>query len=226
MTLDGKIADPSGHSKWITSEDARAAAHRLRAEVDAVVVGRRTAELDDPALTVRLAEGRNPARVVLDSRGELPLRLALFSDGVARTVRVTREGTRSRPGAFETWTLPADDRGHPDAHSLLERAAGEGWRHLLVEGGPSLIASLMRLNLVDRLYLFVAPRVLGAPAAPSWVGDLEIQNLVDAHEFVFERSEPVGRDLLLVLSRAPNPAPEGGARGVARPAGGSSCSPD
>jgi len=219
MTLDGKIADRDGRSRWISSSESRRAVHALRREVDAVVIGRRTAELDDPSLTVRDVPGRNPVRVVLDGEGKLPASLAMFRDGAARTICVTTAGAPAAGG--ERWEIAPDPSGRPDVAELLARAAREGWQHILVEGGATLVASFLREGFVDRLVLFVAPKVLGSPEAPAWVGDLGTPGLDRARPFALRHAECIGSDVLLVL--VPKKVVDGSGRSSE---GGTSCSPD
>ncbi len=123
-TLDGKIADRDGSSRWITSLDARRRVHALRAEVDAVVVGRVTAEQDDPALTVRHVEGRSPARVVVDTRGRVSADLAVFTDGAAVTIHAT--GPAPEAPISPHWALPLDARGRVSLPALLDRVSSRG----------------------------------------------------------------------------------------------------
>ncbi|MEJ5170758.1 MAG: bifunctional diaminohydroxyphosphoribosylaminopyrimidine deaminase/5-amino-6-(5-phosphoribosylamino)uracil reductase RibD [Fimbriimonadales bacterium] len=167
VSADGRIALPSGESRWITGPATRRAGHRLRAEMGAVLVGRITAEQDDPALTARIPGVRNqPLRVVLDPEGRLPGTLRLF-DGSAPTLRVTAE---RREGCLAVGRR-AD--GGLDLHRLLAELFERGVTGLLVEGGGRTIGSFLAAGLVDRMELFVAPTVLldGRPAvlgaAPS-----------------------------------------------------------
>lgn len=180
-TMDGRIADRSGGSKWITGVKARKLVHHLRSRYDAVVVGSRTAIVDDPQLNVRLVRGRDPVRVVLDPGLESLRREARLvgSDG-GRTVYACAE---DRPAAKATlagslgvdlWELPCGSRGL-DLAAFMKRAAGEGLSSLLVEGGAETVTSLMRERYVDKLYLFAAPRLMGGGL--SWLGDMGVEGL-------------------------------------------------
>jgi len=196
-TLDGRIAAAGGRSKWITSEEARREVHRMRSEVDAVVVGRTTAQRDDPALTVRHCDGRNPARVVLDSGGATAHDCRLLRDGASRTVIVTRPGATAAGG--EHWEIEADSDGRPNLDRFIKKCADEGWRHLLVEGGAGVATAFLRSGLVDRLYLFTAPKLMGGGGSLSWVGDLWITDPADAPGFRFREIRQLGPDVLCVL---------------------------
>jgi len=146
LSLDGKAAAASGRSRWVTGPAARAAVHRLRAELDAVAVGAGTVRADDPALTSHGA-GRDPLRVVFAGRRPLPRRAKIL-DGSAETV-VCRART---PAA-----LRAALRG------LARRGVGT----LLLEGGPTLHAAFLRAGLVDEVAVFLAPKLLSGADDPN-----------------------------------------------------------
>lgn len=184
-SLDGRIAPSHGPARWITGEEARRAAHHLRARYDVVVVGANTVRRDDPELTVRAAPlpGRaQPLRIVVSSDLDLPGSARLFSPELAAgTVVATvapEHVPRGRRPAFERrakalarrgvglWFLPRGDGG-VDLPVLCARLAQEGRQDVLVEGGATLAARLADLDLVDELWLFVAPVLLGR-AAPAW----------------------------------------------------------
>ena len=205
------MATAAGDSRWVSSPAARARVHRLRAETDAVVVGAGTAQADDPSLTVRdvaLADGqRQPLRVVLDRSGVLPPGLRVFSDGAAPTVAVSAtppryaDALRQRGGSVLTAPVRG---GHLDLGSVLDQlGAGEGLppgvrpvQSVLVEAGPGLATALLAADLVDRVWWFVAPKVVGA-GTPA-VRDLGTARMADALGFAESRWETVGPDAWLV----------------------------
>jgi len=170
MSLDGRIALPSGESKWITGDDARRRAHRLRADCGAVLVGRRTVETDDPLLTARIPGVVNqPVRVVLDSSAKLGPQWRVF-DQSAPTIHIVDGafGLRAGPNGFDLAEL---------CRTLFE----QGINGLLVEGGAGTIGRFIEACLMDRIELFVAPKVLGS--GPSWVEGLGIHALTQAPAF-------------------------------------------
>jgi diaminohydroxyphosphoribosylaminopyrimidine deaminase/5-amino-6-(5-phosphoribosylamino)uracil reductase len=205
QTLDGAVATSSGDSRWISSPDSRTLVHRWRSQLDAVMVGTGTAVADDPALSVRHVEGRQPWRIVLDRRGTLPGDLRLFSDEfVDRTLAVSAEGTR--PGYAGTLErrggrlvqIPEWENGL-DLATLLNTLAGgvqdiPPFESVLVEGGPRLSTALMASGLVDRLHLFVAPRIVGG--GTSAFGDVGTLAVSDAYTFAEHRWEHIGDDML------------------------------
>src|SRR5215218_674906 len=176
-SLDGKVAAPDGTSQWITGPAARADAHRLRAEADAVAVGAGTALADDPRLTVRLPgwSGRQPLRVLVDAAGRVGATGHLF-DGEAETLVAT---TPAAPAAaVDAWKAAGAEVlmceatvGQAVDPEDLVRALGErGVLELLVEGGPRLQASLWAAGLADRLVWYLAPLAIGGEAAPGLLG--------------------------------------------------------
>lgn len=195
-SLDGRIATASGESRWITGEEARAVAHRLRAEHDAVVVGIGTALADDPELTVRLSgyEGRQPARVVLDSLGRLPAtsKLVRTADQVPTYV-VTLAAALDLPAVRLVEASPGPD-GRPALGPVLEILRSAGLTNLLVEGGGQVAASFIRAGLVNRIEWFRAPILLGSEGRPC-LGALGLAGLADAPRFRRVAVEALGSDL-------------------------------
>jgi diaminohydroxyphosphoribosylaminopyrimidine deaminase/5-amino-6-(5-phosphoribosylamino)uracil reductase len=163
QSLDGRIATPAGHSHYINGPKAIVHLHRLRALVDAVVVGVGTAIADDPMLTVRHVEGKNPARVVIDPTGRLPAdSKSLTPDGSRRCI-VTREGCRPDV-ADDIEIVPvrvgADAKFAPA--DLVAALNGLGFQRILVEGGAATISSFIAHGCLDRLHLVVAPLIIGS----------------------------------------------------------------
>jgi riboflavin-specific deaminase-like protein len=164
QSLDGRIALPSGESRWINGPAALRHVHQLRASVDAVLVGIGTALADDPLLNVRHIEGRNPARVILDPRGRArPDLKCLRSDGSRRIVILGagRTAACSLPTGVETLSVPVqgDSVAPMDVVDALARG---GLRRILVEGGARTVSGFVDAGAVDRLHLLVAPVILGS----------------------------------------------------------------
>jgi riboflavin-specific deaminase-like protein len=161
QSLDGRIATPTGVSKYINGREALCHLHRLRAQVDAVIIGVGTAVADDPALTTRHVEGPNPVRVVIDPTGRMPPGLALLNDGAAPVIAVTRRGAGPPAGA-EGLALDCDGTGLIPPGAIVAALAGRGFRRMLVEGGAETLARFIDAGVVDELHLMVAPIVLGS----------------------------------------------------------------
>ena len=164
QSLDGRIATPSGDSHYINGPAGLAHLHRLRALVDAVVVGAGTVRADDPQLTVRRVAGPSPARVIIDPRGTLPATARAFSaDGIHRLV-IMREGVRPRVSTdIETIALPDSD-GHLAPAAILGALSARGFRRVLIEGGGQTLSHFLSAGCLDRLHVMVAPMILGSGA--------------------------------------------------------------
>lgn len=199
QTLDGRIATCTGDSKWITSTESRRRVHRLRAEVDAVLVGINTVLADDPMLTVRLAEGDDPLRIVLDSSLRMPITAKVLSGG--RTVVVARDDSDpARVRALQerdadVWTVPAPN-GRPDLAAVMAEAGDREIISVLIEGGAEIAASALQAGIVDRLMVFVAPKILGS--GRSSVSDLGISRIAESVRLRDVEVERIGEDVLYI----------------------------
>lgn len=162
QSLDGRIATESGHSKYINGPAGLTHLHRLRALVDAVVIGVGTAIADDPQLTVRRVAGQQPARVVIDPNGRLGNKARVFSEDGVRRILVTAEGKSAAavPGV-ELVRLPTTD-GHLSPAAILVALGACGLRRILIEGGADTVSRFLAAGCLDRLHVIVAPIILGA----------------------------------------------------------------
>ena len=178
ISLDGRIALPNGQSQWITGEAARRDGHRLRAECGAVLVGRGTVLADDPRLTVRLNRRVNqPVRIVLDPSHKLTGTEQVFN-GEAETMHVT---------------------GEIDLTKLATTWFQRGLTGVLVEGGATTVRHFLAEDLVDRLVLYMAPKILGS--GKGWVEDLIRTDLGETTGWCFEGMKRLGEDLRLSYRR-------------------------
>lgn len=208
QTADGYIAAPNGDSKWISSKDSRTLVHQWRSEQDAVLVGRNTAMTDNPSLTVRLTEGRQPRRVVIDGPFALPENLNLFTDQYEeKTIVLTHNRKKAESSAdpmlkmfkqnyFRGEVLIVDEKeGHTDLRQSMQKLGDMGITSLLVEGGKDLSTAFLKAGLVDRLQLFIAPKILGGGTKSiQGLGMNRMEDLVPFREFNWTR---VGPDMLL-----------------------------
>ncbi len=173
MSLDGRLSRPPGEGKWITGPASRQHAHRLRAEVDAILIGAGTLRADNPRLTVRGVPGaRQPWRVVLSRSGALPAGAHLFTD------------------AFKERTLVYAGK------SLREALRDLGWRgvtSVLIEGGSQVLGEAFDRGLVDRVHFFMAPLFLGGEKVV--VGGRGAGKTAEAWRIVEPRYEKIGGDL-------------------------------
>jgi diaminohydroxyphosphoribosylaminopyrimidine deaminase / 5-amino-6-(5-phosphoribosylamino)uracil reductase len=162
QSIDARIATASGDSRYINGAAGLAHLHRLRALVDAVLVGVGTANIDDPQLTVRRVSGPSPARVIVDPSGRLPATArVLAADGIRRLV-ITRDGTPIKlPHGVEIAGLPDAD-GHIAPAAILAALAERGFRRILVEGGANTVSRFLEARCLDRLHVVIAPIIIGA----------------------------------------------------------------
>lgn len=203
-TLDGRIATPTGESRWITGPAARRRVHLMRASHDAVLIGAGTARSDDPMLDVRdlgLA-GRAPVRVLADGALSVPLTGRLVRTAHDQPLWVLhREGADSERRAaladlgavpIEVGTDSNSALSMPAAMTLL---AERGITRLLCEGGGRLAASLLAEGLVDQIALFTAGKAAGGDGVPA-VQSIGLERLSEAPAFELDRVERVGDDVL------------------------------
>jgi diaminohydroxyphosphoribosylaminopyrimidine deaminase/5-amino-6-(5-phosphoribosylamino)uracil reductase len=201
-TLDGKVAARDGSSRWITGEAARAEVHRMRAAADAIVVGGGTALADDPELTVRDPEyrGRPVLRVLVDAAGRVSAKARLF-DAEAPTLVATTEAAGAeavdawRAAGAEVVAFPSDPSGGVALPDLWADLGKRDVASLLLEGGPSLAWSAVRDGLIDRLVLFLAPKLLGGAGAPGILGGEGLAPVGEAVQLEIVSVERIGEDL-------------------------------
>ena len=165
QSLDGRIATPTGESRWINKDAALDHVHRLRANVDAVLVGVGTVIADDPILNVRRVKGRNPARVVIDPKGRIPPRARCLhgGDGCRRiVVRGKDVAAPALPHDVEVIALDRDAAGKFCPRATVAALFASGLKRILVEGGAWTVSEFINARAVDRLHMLVAPVILGS----------------------------------------------------------------
>jgi diaminohydroxyphosphoribosylaminopyrimidine deaminase/5-amino-6-(5-phosphoribosylamino)uracil reductase len=206
MSLDGKIATRSGHSKWISCEESRRFVHTLRYNADAIMVGINTILLDNPSLTARIhGDGgtviKRPLHVVVDSFGKTPLQAKILNES-GKTIIVVSEGIEQdkvdafeRKGA-EIIKVPAT-AGLLDLKKVLSELGKREVANLLVEGGETLLGSFFDQGLVDKVVAFVAPIIVGGKAAHSAVGGIGADKVSEAKHLQNIKITRFGDDVLI-----------------------------
>ncbi len=207
MTLDGKIATYTGDSRWITSPPARQRVHAWRDQVDAILVGVGTLLADDPLLTTRIDQHwrpvRHPLRVIVDAHGRTPASAAMLQPAVPGTtvIATTAAATpvwRASIANAEIIELPANPAGQVELGALLDWLGQHDITSLMVEGGGTIIASFLAAGLIDKLLVWIAPKLIGGASAPTPVGGPGIALMQQAHTFTWQQIETIGPDLLAV----------------------------
>lgn len=208
QTLDGKIADKNGNSKWISSTMSRKIVHQMRSRYDAIMVGSGTIEKDNPRLTVRYIEGRNPKRIILDTHLKLKINYKIFnnnSDG--NLIVITSVNNRKKQSKIERLrslgiqVLFANEnkKGLIDLRSALIEIGKINISSLLVEGGSILYSSFMKSNLYDDITLFIAPKILGS--GTDTFEDMGIKSVQKANRLKIDSLEKIGDDIMVQLSK-------------------------
>lgn len=198
MTLDGKIATSAGHSAWITGPEARTWVHQLRASCDAVVIGGNTLRRDDPHLTTRQAEGHQPLRVVMSRTLTLPEEAHLWKTDRAPTLVLTQEGADPqrqdalRQRGVEVVALPELRPAAAMAY-FYQR----GFLSVLWECGGILAAQAIQDHAIQKVFAFIAPKIIGGQQAPSPVADLGLTAMTDALTLEHVRVDAIGPDWLI-----------------------------
>jgi diaminohydroxyphosphoribosylaminopyrimidine deaminase / 5-amino-6-(5-phosphoribosylamino)uracil reductase len=194
QSIDARIATASGHSHYINGAEGLAHLHRLRALVDAVVIGVGTALADDPQLTVRRVAGPNPARVVIDPNGRLaPAARLLAEDGVRRLVITCMETALNFPSGIEVVRVAATEQQLAPA-AVLAALAQRGFRRVLIEGGSNTVSRFLAAGCLDRLHVMIAPMIIGA--GPSSISLAPIERVQQAIKAPM-RAHVLGDDVLL-----------------------------
>jgi len=209
MTLDGRIATRTGHSRWVSGTTSRRVAHVLRDRADAVMVGAGTVRADDPALTTRLPTAlagdggpHHPLRVVVDGRGTSPLGARLFDPALPGRTLVATTGAapaawREALAARGIAEVALGDGPTVDLGGLLDHLGGLGLNTVLVEGGGRLHGALFDAGLVDRVAAFVAPVLVGGAAAPGPIGGRGVATMPEGWRLARVAVRRLGRDLLV-----------------------------
>ena len=209
-TLDGQLAEKSGHSKWITGSEAREEVHALRAHYDGILVGRGTVEVDDPSLDIRTKKYPQKTNKVfiLDPKNGLGKKmtgLALFKSHDSKSVfqLIGSDASQDKDVAWNQLVLPVDNEGGFNLNDLSSQLLKLGVHSLLVEGGAEVFARFLGSSSADRLYLFVAPKILGQGAGLSWTGSFSGKSLKNCPSLSSRRVKTFGEDILITGRLSP-----------------------
>jgi len=199
MTLDGKIATVAGDRRISCDADLDRT-HKLRAGVDAVMIGVGTVLADDPSLTVRRTRGKNPIKIVIDSEAKTPLSARVLR-GPAKTIVATttrapkKKIEKLRSGGTKLITCGSKK---VDLKELLKKLGARGVRKLLLEGGSTLNWGMLEQELVDEVRVAISPRIVGGEAARTLVGGAGFRRVPHGIKLKLQSARRVGTDLLLI----------------------------
>ena len=206
VTLDGRLGADGGDSRWITGEAARARAHELRDEYDAVLIGRGTLERDDPSLDVRLpGHRRDPVAVVCDSLLRAPTERRLYRRAAAGARVLAFAGEDAPEGrtknlralGVEVVGVARTADGRVDLALVFGELARRGLNSVMVEGGETMHTAALSSGLIGRAHVFVAPRLLGGREGPRLVGDLGRRSIAEALTLLDVEHEILPPDVLI-----------------------------
>ena len=204
MTLDGKIATATGQSKWITNETSRAYGYKLRDIYDGIMVGINTVIEDNPMLTARVDGGKNPIRIVVDSSLKIDINANLVQDKSAKTIIATTDKAdkdkilKLQAQDVDVIVVDKDENDKVDIEKLLNILGQQNICSILVEGGATLSGSFVAKKLVDKVYFFIAPKIVGGKEAKTPVAGTGILNLQEALALKDIQIEKLEEDILII----------------------------
>ena len=204
MTLDGKIATATGQSKWITNETSRAYGYKLRDIYDGIMVGINTVIEDNPMLTARVDGGKNPIRIVVDSSLKIDINANVVQDKSAKTIIATTDKAdkdkilKLQAQDVDVIVVDKDKNDKVDIEKLLDILGQQNICSILVEGGATLSGSFVAKKLVDKVYFFIAPKIVGGKEAKTPVAGTGILNLQEALALKDIQIEKLEEDILII----------------------------
>lgn len=204
MTLDGKIATATGQSKWITNETSRAYGYKLRDIYDGIMVGINTVIEDNPILTARVDGGKNPIRIVVDSSLKIDINANVVQDKSAKTIIATTDKAdkdkilKLQAQDVDVIVVDKDKNDKVDIEKLLDILGQQNICSILVEGGATLSGSFVAKKLVDKVYFFIAPKIIGGKEAKTPVSGTGILNLQEALTLKDIKIEKLEEDILII----------------------------
>ncbi len=204
MSADGKTATRNGDSRWISGEASRAYVHKLRGSFDAIIVGAGTVKADNPRLTCRIRGGKNPYRIIVDGSLSAPLNSRVLANKDGKTIIATTErASRGRMLEIEARAgcmLFSCGKERVDMQKLVSALSAMGMKKILIEGGSELNASALEAGIVDKLYLFLSPKLIGGKDAKGVIGGRGIGKMGEAIKLEGMKTRKMGEDLLLEFS--------------------------
>jgi len=206
MTADGKIATRTGDSKWVSGEKSRKLVHKMRDDFDAVMVGANTVKTDNPRLTARTKGGRDPIRIIIDSDLCLDPNSKFMKNGKGKIVIATSPlAPKQKIRKFESLGARVlvcgkrngENSGEVELNKLMRKLGKLGIQSILLEGGSELNGSAIEAGIVDKIYFFIAPKIIGGRDAKGPIGGKGIERMNQALKLKDMKMEKVGEDWLM-----------------------------
>lgn len=203
-TMDGKIATKTGNSKWITSEKARAEVQKLRNKYDAILTGSGTVVADNPSLTCRMQKDRNPIRVIIDSCASTQADSNVYKNDGTEVILAVKDSIKDSdinkyPEHVKILKCPLNEKsGKIDLEYLVDKLYELGIRSILIEAGGLLNGAFLKAGLVDKVYQFIAPKVLCDNAAKSFVDGFDINKIEEGIKLEIEAVKSFTPDILVI----------------------------
>ncbi|MCH8941229.1 MAG: bifunctional diaminohydroxyphosphoribosylaminopyrimidine deaminase/5-amino-6-(5-phosphoribosylamino)uracil reductase RibD [Bacteroidetes bacterium] len=208
VTLDGKIADERGNSKWISSIRSRKFVHKLRSEYDAVLIGYNTFKKDNPSLNIRFVKGRNPHKIILDSKLRINTSSNVFiSKKEEKIIIITANENKNnlkklnvlKNAGAEILFVKKNNDDLLNLKMVLIQLAKMKITSVIVEGGSKVFNSFIKQKLFDELMLFVSPKIMGRGL--SWAGDFNLYNIKKILNLEIFEHKKIGNDILIKMKK-------------------------
>lgn len=194
-TLDGKIATKTGSSKWITGTEAREKVQELRNKYDAILTGSQTIITDNPSMDCRMQNGRDPIKVILDTNSKTSPDAKVYQKG--KVILATNKPNNKYPKNVEILACPLDKNDKIDLNFLTKALFNKGIYSILVEAGGTINSAFLQENSVDKIYHFIAPKILGDNQAQSFVQGFDIKDINNCSQFDLKQVQKIGSDVIM-----------------------------
>lgn len=196
-TMDGKIATKTGSSKWITGEKARADVQRLRNKYDAILTGSNTIKIDNPSLTCRKPKGQNPIRIIIDSKLKTNPKSKVYNDDGIKVYVAIGENIEQKGFSknIEFIKCPLINE-KIDLNFLTLKLYEKGIRSVLIEAGGDLNGAFIKAKLVDKIYHYFAPKILGDKDAKNFIEGFNINNINKCLKLALKSVKKLDSDIL------------------------------
>lgn len=200
-SLDGKICTDIGDSKWITNELSRNYVHKLRSQVNAIIVGVETIKKDNSKLTCRLKKGKNPIRIILDTKGKIPLSSDVITQNFDKKTYIALTDLSSsetikkiEQKGIKILKIKTKNK-QIDLNDLLKTLGEMNISNVLVEGGEKVFTSFLENNLVDKIMIFIAPILIGGEK--TFFSSKKIKKITESIKLTKTSFKKIGKDILI-----------------------------